>query len=179
MCLLCRTTRKKETSRARNIVKKSEISEYNKSYYLNNKSDILKSKETYKKENRDAILSYAREYQKVYRANNKDKVLTSDKKYRLNNKDKKKKYDRAYWLKNKSKRLVQVAENHRSRMKIDPAYKLRCVISISIGVALKKAGSSKNGFSITKHLLYTIQELKDHLEQQFEPWMSWNNYGVY
>jgi hypothetical protein len=24
-----------------------------------------------------------------------------------------------------------------------------------------------------------MQELKEHLEKQFEPWMNWNNYGIY
>ena len=30
-----------------------------------------------------------------------------------------------------------------------------------------------------KYLPYTIQELQKHIEQQFEPWMNWNNHGVY
>lgn len=30
-----------------------------------------------------------------------------------------------------------------------------------------------------KYLPYTIQELKQHLENQFEPWMNWNNHGKY
>ena len=33
--------------------------------------------------------------------------------------------------------------------------------------------------SIINFLPYTIQQLKDHLEKQFEPWMNWNNYGIY
>lgn len=28
-----------------------------------------------------------------------------------------------------------------------------------------------------KNLPYTVQELKEHLELQFEPWMNWENYG--
>ncbi len=30
-----------------------------------------------------------------------------------------------------------------------------------------------------KYLGYTIKELKQHLESQFEPWMNWNNHGKY
>jgi len=33
--------------------------------------------------------------------------------------------------------------------------------------------------SISKYLLYTIGELKNHLETQFESWMTWNNQGKY
>lgn len=46
-------------------------------------------------------------------------------------------------------------------------------------MCLKKCNSSKNGESCSKYLLYTIQELKDHLESLFEPWMNWDNQGVY
>jgi len=34
----------------------------------------------------------------------------------------------------------------------------------------------KNGLVI---LGYTIEELKEHIEKQFEPWMNWGNWGVY
>lgn len=30
-----------------------------------------------------------------------------------------------------------------------------------------------------KYLPYTIQDLKQYLEKQFEPWMNWNNWGKY
>ena len=39
--------------------------------------------------------------------------------------------------------------------------------------------SSKNGKSSFSHLKYSVKELKNHLELQFEPWMTWHNYGSY
>lgn len=30
-----------------------------------------------------------------------------------------------------------------------------------------------------QYLPYSIQELKEHLEIQFEPWMTWYNHGIY
>ena len=30
-----------------------------------------------------------------------------------------------------------------------------------------------------KYLPYTVQELKEHLEKQFETWMTWDNWGLY
>jgi hypothetical protein len=33
--------------------------------------------------------------------------------------------------------------------------------------------------SFTKHVSYTISELKEHIEKQFEPWMNWDNWGNY
>lgn len=32
---------------------------------------------------------------------------------------------------------------------------------------------------IFRHLPYTIHELIKHLESKFEPWMNWNNHGLY
>ena len=43
-----------------------------------------------------------------------------------------------------------------------------------IGSALK---GNKFGLSISKYLPYSMIELKEHLEKQFEPWMNWNNHG--
>jgi hypothetical protein len=44
---------------------------------------------------------------------------------------------------------------------------------------LKSNGVSKNGYSIMEYLPYSFAELKQHLESQFEPWMTWKNRGIY
>lgn len=62
------------------------------------------------------------------------------------------------------------------RKKMSPAAKLRKNVSRVIGRGLS---SGKNGASCTQYLSYSFQELKEHLEKQFEPWMNWNNYGLY
>lgn len=115
---------------------------------------------------------------KLY-ANNKDKIIAVNTVYYNNNKDKKKKYDKEYYLLNKDKRMAQSLLNHKRRMKEDPAYRIRNIISVSIGKFLKKQGSSKRDESILQHMDYSIQELKEHLEKQFEPWMTWKNHGAY
>lgn len=38
---------------------------------------------------------------------------------------------------------------------------------------------NKSNFSILKYLPYSINELKDHIESQFESWMTWDNWGKY
>lgn len=65
------------------------------------------------------------------------------------------------------------------RRKSDPLFKFRKTLSVSIGYHLKKQSSSKRGGSIKSNLPYTTSELCRHLENQFEPWMNWNNHGVY
>jgi len=67
----------------------------------------------------------------------------------------------------------------RNRKKNDPAYKLHKIISSFICQSLKKEGGSKCRKSIKNFLNYTIDDLVIHLEKQFEPWMNWDNWGVY
>jgi hypothetical protein len=63
--------------------------------------------------------------------------------------------------------------------KTDPNFVIRKSISYFIWKSLKDNNSSKNGKSCLDYLNYTIEELKKHLENQFESWMTWNNHGVY
>lgn len=58
----------------------------------------------------------------------------------------------------------------------NPFIKLRSKVSIAVTKHLNKKGSIKEG-SILNYLPYSIDQLKEHLETQFEPWMNWNNYG--
>lgn len=92
---------------------------------------------------------------------------------------------RLYCLENEESRKKwhkehKVERNIRERKRKinDPVYKLRCNVSCSIRGYLKRFNSSKKD-SCLKHLPYTIQQLYDHLEKQFDPNMSWSNYGSY
>ena len=57
-----------------------------------------------------------------------------------------------------------------------PGYGFRRSVSTAINLSLKGAGG-KNGRSCFDILPYTLQELKEHLESQFESWMNWENHG--
>ena len=67
----------------------------------------------------------------------------------------------------------------KARINSDPSFKLRVRASSAIANALKASGGSKLGKSILDKLPYTIDDLKQHLELQFELWMNWHNWGVY
>lgn len=56
----------------------------------------------------------------------------------------------------------------------NPIIRLRGNISRIINHAMK---GKKNGKSVFEFLPYTFEQLKEHMESQFEPWMSWENYG--
>ena len=87
-------------------------------------------------------------------------------------------YGKTYYKLNKSKRLNYQNVYSKIRRKIDPTFRLRQNISSSIRSAIKNTGNKKKG-SIVNKLPYKMQELKDHLEKQFETWMTWENYGIY
>jgi hypothetical protein len=73
---------------------------------------------------------------------------------------------------------VQINDNKKLRRKYDAAYRLRHYISGRIRKILKQSGFKKNN-SCIKYLDYSFSQLKDHLEKQFEAWMTWTNHGNY
>ena len=152
----------------------------------------LKNKEKCKQTNKQYIIKNnkkIKEYKKQWYQDNKNKILEDRKKYYTANNKKIKKYIKQ-WQKNNNynveyKKINKEQLNKKRRIyennkkKNDPIYKLRTNISRFISVILKNRKSSKNNQSILNHLPYSISELKEHLEKQFEPWMNWNNYGKY
>ncbi len=69
------------------------------------------------------------------------------------------------------------SRRRRERYATDPLFRLRQCVSAAVCDALKAVGRSKKGESTFAHLPYTVQELKEHLEAQWELWMGWDNYG--
>lgn len=65
------------------------------------------------------------------------------------------------------------------RSKIDVNFRLRHITSFLIYLGLKKRNLTKDGKSGWAALPYTVKELRAHLESQFEPWMTWDNWGKY
>lgn len=146
-------------------------------YYKNNKEAINKRGKNYRINNKEKCS----EIGKIYYKNNTIKLKKTRQKYHLNNRDKNHERNRKYYQNNKEKVLERTSENAYKRYKTDANYKLRRCISNSnnINHYLRKSHSSKGGLSCLKFLGYSISELKEHLERQFEAWMSWDNYGNY
>jgi hypothetical protein len=82
-------------------------------------------------------------------------------------------------IKTKNRRVKIGSLYKKNKRKTDCVYYLKDKISNSIRFYLRAIGKSKNKKSISKYLPYTMQELKEHLEKQFEPWMNWDNGGNY
>lgn len=111
----------------------------------------------------------ARKKEKKYRTCHPDKIKQRKSDYRERNSDKISEYNKNYRIGHKEIRRQQ----DKNRRQNDIAFRLRKIISRSVQKAISKDGS------ITKHLPYSFQELKAHLEKQFELWMTWSNHGPY
>jgi hypothetical protein len=140
----------KEQQKNRNKEKKSE---YDKKYYSENLNKIIE----YREENKLII----KEKKKVYRKNNKDSI---------------KEYMSSYRKENKEQINLSKKNYHNEKIKTDMLYKLSCSIRGLIRSSLKTRGIKKN--TKTETILgCTFEEFKQHIESQFESWMTWDNYG--
>ena len=129
----------------------------------------------YRKNNKTKITLYS----KNYREKNKKKIKDYSNQYLATNKKKKAEYSKMYYVQNRDKFLEYRREYYRNRRKNNPSVRLRESISGMVYWSLKKNGSSKNKVSCVKYLSFSMTELKSHLEKQFEPWMTWSNWGKY
>lgn len=149
--------------------------EYDAKFYVENKEEILAGKKEYYQANRNEILKDRRkyydnnkeekqEYNQQYYQENREAILEYEKEYRVQNTDKIRKYQKNY------------AKNRRMN---DSNFRIRQSVSANINYYLKFNNSSKNGESCLDYLPFAIEKLHNYLENQFEQWMNWNNYGRY
>jgi len=151
---------------------RSCISIRNKNYYKNNLEKITKQTSDYRILNRVIINDKATIY------NNKKEIKDRMIKWRRENRKSLRIKEKEWRLKNPEKhKAISIKKAKKQRQK--PSFKIRSHVSRQINFALHRQGTSKKGNSVLNFLSYTIQELKEHLEKQFEPWMNWGNYGIY
>lgn len=144
----------------------------------------------YGKKYRENNLDKERERSKKYYKNNYDNLLE----YRIKNKDTKKEYAKKYREKNKEllsikqkinylnkKDIIKEKVNnyYKKRILTDPLFKLKKDIKLLIRDAFRRKKLSKGNQRTINILGCSVEEFKAHLESQFEPWMSWENKGLY
>lgn len=153
---------------------KKQEKEYMRLYRERNKQKISEQR----KKHREAKKSDIAEYISKYKELKKDEIKVQRKEYRQKNKTKIRAY-RLNYDKNNSKTINKKRrEYYANRIKTDPLFKLKNKIRLSI---IK--GFKRNGLSKTSNTLNIIgcsyDELKQHIELQFESWMNWQNHGLY
>ena len=144
------------------------------------RSQCISCENEYKEANKDKRREYDknRVYDKErniqYYSLNKDNILLKRKEHYQNNKESKLDYQREYQKNNKDKRNSYLIERRQN----DPLFKLITNVRNLIYNSFYYNGYSKN--SKTEELLgCSFEELKQHLESKFEPWMNWDNRGLY
>jgi hypothetical protein len=142
--------------------------DYNKKWREENKDKI----EGYKWKNRESARRYYHE--------NKEKCLEQMKIWKETNREKWKEYVRYYGTDDDKKeiRREKARVYKRKKESIDPLFKLKGRIRTLISHSITKKGYLKT--SKTMDILgVDFETFKEHIKRQWEPWMSWDNYGLY
>jgi hypothetical protein len=140
----------------------------------------LKAKKSLKPKKEKVTKEHKLQKIKEWQKNNPDKRASSVKKYNYNHKSEARNYYydnretiiyrvKQYKIYNREK-VNQALRNKRKNITI----KLRHYTSVLIRRSLRG-----EKYSIMKFLPYSIEELKQNIELLFEPWMNWQNWGMY
>ena len=170
--------RKKKYMKTWREKNREAIAEYAREWHKNNRETILERSKEYRKNNREAILKSKREYYK----NNREALLERSKEYfkewYKNNGDTHKEYVREYSKNNRE--VINKYKNN--RYSTDLNYKMRENLRNVLHNKLKRhlIKETTPEFSYTKsslsYLGCTVEELKTHIENQFEDGMTWENW---
>jgi hypothetical protein len=144
--------------------------EYLREYRLKNKERDKEKRLLYYHKNKEHINKKSSEYRK----NNPEKLKGWRKKHHETNKEKRNRY----CIKMRKENPEYFRKWEKNRRKTNPLYKLIRSVRSRIRSSIKRGGFKKN--SGTEIILGTdYKTFKEYLERQWEPWMSWDNYGKY
>jgi hypothetical protein len=142
-----------------------------KKYYENHEKNLLKDRERIKNEREKRL-----ENSKKYYENNKDKVTEYKKRHYELNKEKYLKKSKDWVINNKERAKKSVNERNKIRKKEDILFKLRTKLKTDIYISLKKRKKSK---TLEQIIGLSVDDYKKYIENQFEDWMTWENWGLY
>ena len=117
--------------------------------------------------NKDKLIEYNREYYKK----NKEAITIQKKKYALSKADYFRQWNKEYREKNKE----VLAEKVRKRYNENIDVKIKHLVRSRLWYALKKGYKTKSAIEL---LGCDIEDFKKHLENQFQPGMTWDNHGL-
>ena len=158
---------RKDTQKYRNECKVC-FTELNKQKKDNKK--VSEYHKQYSKINAEKIKEYKKEYYKI----NKETILENRKQYYNENIEKVKKYRKD----NKNVILEKQRTYYKNRLKNDIVFKTKENVRRLIQLSFKRNGYSKK--SRTHQILgCSYEEFKQHIESLWQPWMTWDNYGLY
>jgi len=147
--------------------------EYKKKWYEENKERVREQHKKWKEENKERV----REQNKKWKEKNREKHREYNKNWNEENKEKKREATKKWKRENREKVNEYRRKHRREKYYTDPCYKLRQLTSKMVWQSLKEG---KGGESMLPHVDWnSYKELEEHLESQFEDWMTWDNHGVW
>lgn len=179
--------RTKEIKKAYYEKNKEKLKLYTKKHYEENKEEILKKQKEYKSKNKKIISDEQKEKRREYDNKryheNKEELLKRQKKYRTKNKrvfsDEQKERKKEYYQLNKDKVRIYNNEYNKRRRKEDPIFKIKSLIRSRISEIFRDKNYIKKSKTTQQILGCSFDEFKQHLESLWEPWMDWDNHGLY
>ena len=175
ICSQCKSSKELNAFYDGKATCKNCMSENNKAYRQKHRDKILAYKKKYYLDNIDDLLNVQKEYGLI----NKEAIADRNHRYYTKNKEKLLEYAKIRSRQNRAAIVERRNVYEKKRRKNDPVFSLRKDVSRQVCRALRNNSSSKRGESTLSNLSYSIKELKEHLEKQFEPWMTWDNRGKY
>lgn len=142
-----------------------------KKYYENHEANLKKDRERIKNEREKRS-----ESSKTYYLVNKDKVKEYQKKHYELNKENYIKRAKVWRDNNKERSNASINVRNKIRKKEDVLFKLKTKLKTDIYISLKRKKKSK---TLEQIIGLSLSEYKKHIENQFEDWMSWDNWGLY
>lgn len=77
----------------------------------------------------------------------------------------------------KEKKRAHSRKWTKERRENDPGFRIMASLRARLGNALRAFGNGKKFADTTTLIGCSVPELVAHIEAQFEPWMTWDNYG--
>jgi len=114
-------------------------------------------------------------YIKAWKDKNKEHVNKKSLEWKSKNPHKVSKLKKIWYDKNKDKIKKKYADIHIKKYNNDKNYKLKHVLRSRLNKAINN--NYKTGSAVSD-LGCTIEELRKHLEDQFQEGMTWDNYGL-
>jgi len=118
------------------------------------------------------------ERSKQYYGNHKKERNEYDKIYRENNRETDLDRKKEWYYQNKNDVNKLSVKNRKTKRKKDVFYKMTVNIRNLISNSLRRENISKKNKTF-EILGCTFEEFKIHIENKFESWMNWDNYGKY
>jgi len=189
----CKTVVWQKLEKIRKIRRKTDPVYYaherqlQKQWRENNKEKVKQSSK--KSRSRPGYIKHRKQYLKEYylKPENREKrrkwrliwyhqphILSKKKQYKFKNRIKIRKQNKKYSQRAEVRNRVR--ERTRYRLKNDPIFKLKCNVRTRIRLYVKR-GLAKKTLPTSVLIGCSWEFLKNHLEKQFKPRMSWANYG--